>query len=134
MVDLSSLWSGPLCAQLLGLAGARVVKITDMPQMVALMPSMIDTMKSMKTMMLTMYATQKGMQDQQTAGSENATAMGQAFDAAKNDDSFYLPPETFNASALAPGGGVAVDLPLPMPAPAALRSRRRRLPNESRKG
>ena len=67
-----------------------------MPQMVALMPPMIDTMKSMKTMMLTMYATQKGMQDQQTAGSENATAMGQAFDAAKNDDSFYLPPETFD--------------------------------------
>ena len=26
---------------------------------------------------------------------ENATAMGQAFDAAKNDDSFYLPPEVF---------------------------------------
>ena len=67
-----------------------------MPQMVALMPSMVSTMKSMKTMMLTMYATQKGMQDQQTAGSENATAMGQAFDAAKNDDSFYLPPEIFN--------------------------------------
>ena len=67
-----------------------------MPQMVALMPGMIDTMKSMKTMMLTMYATQKGMQDQQTAGSENATAMGQAFDAAQNDDSFYLPPETFD--------------------------------------
>ncbi len=67
-----------------------------MPQMVALMPSMIATMKSMKTMMLTMYATQKGSQDQQTAGSENATAMGQAFDASKNDDSFYLPPETFN--------------------------------------
>ncbi len=69
---------------------------TLMPQMVALMPSMIETMKSMKTMMLTMYATQKGMQDQQTAGSENATAMGQAFDAAQNDDSFYLPPETFD--------------------------------------
>ncbi|MET0704773.1 MAG: MMPL family transporter, partial [Mycobacterium sp.] len=59
-----------------------------MPQLVAMMPSMIETMKSMKTMMLTMYATQKGMQDQQTAGSENATAMGQAFDAAQNDDSF----------------------------------------------
>src|SRR6202012_5652897 len=27
--------------------------------------------------------------------SDNATAMGQAFDAAKNDDSFYLPPEIF---------------------------------------
>lgn len=27
VVDLSSLWAGPLCAQLLGLAGARVVKV-----------------------------------------------------------------------------------------------------------
>ena len=27
--------------------------------------------------------------------SNNATAMGHAFDAAKNDDSFYLPPEVF---------------------------------------
>jgi RND superfamily putative drug exporter len=67
-----------------------------MPQLVALMPSMIETMKSMKTMMLTMYATQKGMQDQQSAMQDNSTAMGQAFDASKNDDSFYLPPEVFN--------------------------------------
>jgi RND superfamily putative drug exporter len=69
-----------------------------MPQMVALMPSMIETMKSMKTMMLTMYATQKGSQDQQSAMSENSTAMGDAFDASRNDDSFYLPPEAFNNS------------------------------------
>jgi RND superfamily putative drug exporter len=67
-----------------------------MPQLVALMPSMIETMKSMKTMMLTMYATQKGSQDQQSAMQENSTAMGEAFDASKNDDSFYLPPEVFN--------------------------------------
>lgn len=30
VVDLSSLWAGPLCAQLLGLAGARVVKVESM--------------------------------------------------------------------------------------------------------
>jgi RND superfamily putative drug exporter len=69
---------------------------TLMPQLVALMPSQIETMKSMKTMMLTMYATQKGQQDQQAAASENSTAMGQAFDDARNDDSFYLPPEVFD--------------------------------------
>jgi RND superfamily putative drug exporter len=69
-----------------------------MPQLVALMPEQISTMKSMKTMMLTQYATQKGMQDQQAEGSENATAMGDAFDAARNDDSFYLPPEIFENS------------------------------------
>ncbi|MET4432442.1 MULTISPECIES: MMPL family transporter [unclassified Mycolicibacterium] len=69
---------------------------TLMPQMVALMPEMISTMKTMKTMMLTMYATQKGMQDQMAEGQENSTAMGEAFDASMNDDSFYLPPEIFD--------------------------------------
>ena len=68
---------------------------TLMPQMVALMPNMIETMKTMKTMMLTMYQTQNGMQQQMKAMQENSTAMGQAFDASKNDDSFYLPPEAF---------------------------------------
>jgi len=67
-----------------------------MPKLVALMPTMIETMKSMKQMMLTMYQTQKGMQDQQSAATVNATAMGEAFDQSKNDDSFYLPPETFD--------------------------------------
>ncbi len=69
---------------------------TLMPQMVALMPAMIETMKNMKTYMLTMYQTQKGMQDQMSAMQENSTAMGKAFDESKNDDSFYLPPETFD--------------------------------------
>jgi RND superfamily putative drug exporter len=68
---------------------------TLMPQMVALMPGMIETMKNMKQMMLTMYQSQKGQQDQLAALQDNATAMGQAFDASKNDDSFYLPPEVF---------------------------------------
>ncbi|MGH8966797.1 MAG: MMPL family transporter, partial [Actinomycetes bacterium] len=40
-------------------------------------------------------ATMGGLQDQMEAMMENQTAMGQAFDASKNDDSFYLPPETF---------------------------------------
>jgi RND superfamily putative drug exporter len=57
---------------------------------------MIANMKSMKTTMLTMYSTQKGLQDQQAEAQKNSSAMGKAFDASKNDDSFYLPPETFN--------------------------------------
>jgi putative drug exporter of the RND superfamily len=69
---------------------------TLMPQLTALMPEMIANMKSMKTTMLTMYSTQKGLQDQQTEAQKNSSAMGKAFDASKNDDSFYLPPETFN--------------------------------------
>ncbi|WP_137149030.1 RND family transporter [Mycolicibacterium sp. CR10] len=69
---------------------------TLMPQMVALMPEMISTMKTMKTMMLTMYQSQKGQQDQMAAMSEDADAMGEAFDDSMNDDSFYLPPDIFD--------------------------------------
>ena len=68
---------------------------TLMPQLSALMPESIETMRTMKDMMLTMHATQGGMQDQQAALSENQSAMGDAFNDALNDDSFYLPPEIF---------------------------------------
>ncbi|WP_308124068.1 MMPL/RND family transporter [Mycolicibacterium xanthum] len=67
-----------------------------MPQLVALLPSQIETMRTMKAMMLTMYQSQKGMQDQMAAQQENSHAMGDAFDDARNDDSFYLPPEVFD--------------------------------------
>jgi RND superfamily putative drug exporter len=69
---------------------------TLMPQMVALMPAMIDTMKSMQHISLTMYQSQKSQQDQQQAQQSDGNAIGQAFDASKNDDSFYLPPEVFD--------------------------------------
>ena len=68
---------------------------TLMPQLVAMMPEMITTMKSMKAMMLGMHSTQKGMQDQMAAMQQDSAAMGEAFDASRNDDSFYLPPEVF---------------------------------------
>ncbi|BDX31512.1 membrane protein [Mycobacterium antarcticum] len=80
--------------------GGLVVNLDEldklMPQLSASLPPMLATMKSMKTMMLTMYQTQKGMSDQMAAMQENSTAMGEAFDASKNDDSFYLPPEIFD--------------------------------------
>jgi putative drug exporter of the RND superfamily len=66
-----------------------------MPQLLAQFPSMIDTMVNMRTMMLTMHSTMSGIFDQMNEMSENSTAMGHAFDTAKNDDSFYLPPEVF---------------------------------------
>ena len=46
-------------------------------------------------MMLTMHSTMSGIFGQMDESNQNANAMGQAFDAAKNDDSFYLPPEVF---------------------------------------
>jgi RND superfamily putative drug exporter len=66
------------------------------PQMLTLLKPMVATMKSMKTTMLTMQSTMSGLQDQMAATQKNQTAMGQAFDASKNDDSFYLPPEVFD--------------------------------------
>jgi RND superfamily putative drug exporter len=69
---------------------------TLMPQLVAIMPAQIETMKSMQHITLTMYQSQKSQQDQMKAMQENQNAMGQAFDASKNDDSFYLPPEVFD--------------------------------------
>src|SRR4029450_9404016 len=59
-------------------------------------PSMMETMNSMKNISLTMYQSQKSQQDQMQAMQENQGAMGEAFDASKNDDSFYLPPEVFD--------------------------------------
>jgi len=67
-----------------------------MPQMVAIMPAMIQSMRDQKQMMLNQYQSQKTQQDQTMASQDNSTAMGEAFDAAKNDDSFYLPPEAFD--------------------------------------
>jgi RND superfamily putative drug exporter len=68
---------------------------TLMPQMLTIMPPMIATMRTMKTYMLTMQQTMGGMQRQMQAMMDNQSAMGHAFDDAKNDDSFYLPPEAF---------------------------------------
>ena len=69
-----------------------------MPQLVNQFPAMIATMQSMRTMMLTMSSTMSGIFGQMDEMTGNSTAMGKAFDAAKNDDSFYLPPEVFNNS------------------------------------
>ena len=66
-----------------------------MPQLVAQFPEMISIMESMHTMLLTMHSTMSGIFGQMDDNGSNSSAMGQAFDAAKNDDSFYLPPEVF---------------------------------------
>ncbi|MGV0602991.1 MMPL/RND family transporter [Mycolicibacterium sp. XJ1904] len=66
-----------------------------MPQMIADFPQMIATIGKMRTSILTMRSTMSGMLDQMEEGSANATAIGKVFDAAHNDDSFYLPPEVF---------------------------------------
>jgi RND superfamily putative drug exporter len=85
-----------LVEKLGGLAGDISKLDLLLPQMLAQMPPMIATMQTMKQMMLTMHSSMNSMYDQMDVMSENSTAMGQAFDAAKNDDSFYIPPEVFD--------------------------------------
>jgi putative drug exporter of the RND superfamily len=66
-----------------------------MPQILAQIPKLIATMQNLRSMMLAMHSTMSGTFAQMDETSNDATVMGQAFDAAKNDDSFYLPPEVF---------------------------------------
>ncbi len=66
-----------------------------LPQLLAQMPPMIAMAEDARNMMLTMHSTMAGTMSGMDEASENATAMGQAFDAAKNDDTFFLPPEVF---------------------------------------
>lgn len=67
-----------------------------MPEMLKIMTPMVAMMKSMHTMMLSMHSAMAGTQDQTAAMQSKGNPMGQAYDASKNDDSFYLPPEAFD--------------------------------------
>jgi RND superfamily putative drug exporter len=66
------------------------------PKLVALIPPQIDSQETNHALTEASYATQSGIYAQQAAALDNATALGRAFDAAKNDDTFYMPPEVFS--------------------------------------
>ncbi len=66
------------------------------PQLVALLPAQIESQMTNLQLTLNNYATNSGINSQSAFANDNPAAMGQAFDKAKNDDSFYLPPEVFN--------------------------------------
>jgi len=66
-----------------------------LPQIISQFPEMIAIMQNMRTMTLTMHSTAAGVFGQMDSAGTNSTAMGKAFDAAKNDDTFYAPPEVF---------------------------------------
>ncbi|WAC89572.1 RND family transporter [Mycobacterium sp. Aquia_213] len=66
-----------------------------MPQMAAQMPPLIAAMQTVKELAQTATSTFSGLITQMDALTRNATVMGRAFDGAKNDDFFYLPPEAF---------------------------------------
>ncbi|GLD42937.1 putative transport protein MmpL1 [Mycobacterium kiyosense] len=67
-----------------------------MPQMLAQMPPLIAAMQMVKDLAQTATSTFSGLITQMDALTRNTTVMGQAFDGAKNDDFFYLPPEAFD--------------------------------------
>ncbi|MEB3048715.1 MMPL family transporter [Mycolicibacter sp. MYC123] len=67
------------------------------PQLVSLLPEQIASQETNRELMLTNYSTISGMYERMAAMTENSTAMGKAFDTAKNDDFFYLPPEAFDS-------------------------------------
>jgi RND superfamily putative drug exporter len=68
------------------------------PQLLALIPEQIAIQERNKALAETNYATQSGLVEQAAEALKNADAMGQAFDEAKDDSSFYLPPEVFDNS------------------------------------
>jgi RND superfamily putative drug exporter len=71
------------------------VLVTITPQLAEQLPKFIAVVERIRTMLLTMHSTYAGMFNQMDESSKDATALGQAFDASKNDDTFYLPPEVF---------------------------------------
>lgn len=66
------------------------------PQLVELMPGQITSQETNRELLLSSYSTMSGIYDQMAAMTGNSMAMGQAFDAARIDDFFYLPPEAFD--------------------------------------
>jgi RND superfamily putative drug exporter len=66
-----------------------------LPQLLAQFPPLIAFAEDSRNMILKMHSTMAGMLGGMDESSSNSAAMGEAFDQAKNDDSFYLPPEVF---------------------------------------
>jgi putative drug exporter of the RND superfamily len=73
------------------------------PKLVALIPPQIESQQHNLDTIMSNYATTMGLNEQAKAQSDNATAQGDAFDKAKNDDTFYLPPEAFKSPDFARG-------------------------------
>jgi putative drug exporter of the RND superfamily len=65
-------------------------------ELMTLFPALIASQKATKAITLTLYQTFSAMINQLEAMSNTAVVMGQSFDASKNDDLFYLPPEAFD--------------------------------------
>ena len=67
-----------------------------LPQMLAQFPPIIAVTQSMQGTLLTMHSSFSGLVTQMDQMTDTASAMGQAFDASRSGDYFYLPPEAFH--------------------------------------
>ena len=84
-----------LTDQLANVSGS-IAKLDELqPKLLALIPPQIANQQTNRDLTMTNYATTAGIYDQTAAALQNSTALGQAYDASKTDDSFYLPPEAF---------------------------------------
>ena len=80
----------------LGDVSSSITKLDALqPKLLALIPPQIANQQTNRDLTMTNYATTSGIDNQSAAALQNATALGQAYDASKTDDSFYLPPEAF---------------------------------------
>ena len=68
---------------------------TLLPQMLQQIPPIIAVAKSMRGTLLTLHSSFSGLVTQMAQMTDTASAMGQAFDASRSGDYFYLPPEAF---------------------------------------
>jgi putative drug exporter of the RND superfamily len=68
------------------------------PKLLALIPPQIATQQANRELTMTNYATNSGRDNQSSAALQNSTALGEAYDASKTDDSFYLPPGSVQQS------------------------------------
>ena len=85
-----------LTDQLASVSGS-ITKLDELqPKLLALIPPQIASQQTNRDLTMTNYATTSGIDDQTAAALQNSTALGQAYDASKTDDSFYLPPEAFS--------------------------------------
>ena len=66
------------------------------PQMAQQFPPIIAVATAMRASLQTMHSSFAGLVDQITRMTDTASAMGEAFDASKSGDYFYLPPEAFD--------------------------------------
>ena len=87
-------------ASLVGSMDGVIAGMDDMnavvPQLVAQFPPIIATASAMQGTLQTIHSSFDGLIEQMQQMTDTATAMGEAFDASKSDDYFYLPPEVFD--------------------------------------